>query len=410
MKRNSINIALFVETPLPPVSRANIRLYRLGLSLVKKGFNVHMIVPSFYLHKRKNLFFSDIATHQYPGLAAFLYSKIRLVARTIHLFLSVLHALVLHKRVRIYAVHGWNPLAGFAAVITGKIIGCPIFIDFTDFYSDIARFENPFLVPVFQKLERFVLFNSTKVVVVSDEMKNVLTKMGVPDEKIHIIPDGTDIEMFNPNIDCSELRSRYNLYNCPVIIFHGDIKPWDGLDILLHAFALVLKHVPNTKLFIIGNGSPHSFKVKKLARDLKINSSVVFTGWINYNQVREFLAIADVGVMPLRSTLETNCYLSFKLFEYCAMGKPVIVSDVKAISKIIKKHNNGILVKPGDIESLTKELLTILTNRNMARVLGKNGRKLVEEKYNWDTIMNEEAKLYEGLDLEVDKYRNPNFQ
>ena len=390
------SVALFVETPLPPVSRANLRLYNLGLSLVKKGYDVHMIVPSFHPHRRVSLVYSGIHVHQYPGFAAFLYSKARLIVRSLHLFLSVIYTLLVHKKERIRAVHGWNPLAGLAATISGKLIGCSVFIDFTDFYSDIAKTDSPLMVPFFRLIERFILSSAEGVVVVSNTMKEIVAQSyGIPREKIYIISDGTDAKMFNPKVTGTNVRSLYKLDDSPVLIYHGDIKPPDGVDILLNAFKRVLVTIPNAKLLILGGGGTYFEGLKVLVKNLGLESSVIFAGWVSHQAVPEYIAAADVGVLPLRATLNHNCYVSFKLFEYWGIGKPVVVSKVRAISEIVKESVNGILVQPEDEADLAKGLLFLLKHPEKAKMIGQRGRKLVENKYDWIRLMEKEAELYE---------------
>lgn len=391
-------VILFVETPLPPISRANLRLYNLGLSLVKKGYDVHMVVPSLHPNKRKNLIYYGIHIHQYPGFAAFLYSKARLIVRSIHLFLSILYALKINKRIKASVMHGWNPLAGLAATISGKLVKRLIFIDFTDFYSDIAKTDSPLMVPFFRFIEYFILSSANSVIVVSNVMKEtVAITYGIPKEKIHIIPDGTDASMFNPNVTGERIRNLYKLNGSRVLIYHGDIKPPDGVDILLHAFKKVLTNIPTAKLLILGGGGTYFEGLKKLVKNLGLNPFVIFTGWVPHQVVPEFIAAADVGVLPLRATLNHECYVSFKLFEYWGVGKPVVVSKVRAISEIVKENVNGVIVQPEDEADLAKGLIFLLSQHETAKILGMNGRKLVETRYNWIKLMGKEAEIYDKI-------------
>lgn len=392
------SVALFVETPLPPVSRANLRLYNLGLSLVKRGYDVHMIAPSFHPHRRVSLVYSGIQVHQYPGFAAFLYSRARLIVRALHLFLSVSYALLIHKKEKIHAVHGWNPLAGLAATVSGKLIGCPVFIDFTDFYSDIAKTDSPLMAPFFRLTERFILSSAKRVIVVSSIMKEMVAQCyRIPKEKILVVSDGTDATMFNPKVTGTKVRSLYKLDESPVLIYHGDIKPPDGVDILLSAFRRVLATMPNAKLLILGGGGTYFEGLKEFVKNLGLDSSVIFTGWVPHQVVPEFIAATDVGVLPLRATLNHNCYVSFKLFEYWGVGKPIVVSKVKAISEIVKERVNGILVQPEDEADLARGLLFLLKHPEEAKVIGQNGRKLVEDDYNWANLMEKEAEIYDWI-------------
>jgi glycosyltransferase involved in cell wall biosynthesis len=311
--------------------------------------------------------------------------------------MSIIVLVGLHKREHLQVIHAWHPLAGLAAVLAGKLTGVRVFLDWTDFYSDIVRHESILLTPVAKAIEHFILGNCDRIFTVSNEMKKALVGIGASSDRIFVIPDGVDPTMFNPEIDSLMIRKRYCLDDSPTIIFHGDVKPIDGVDVLVKAFALVLKHLPNAKLFIVGGGTKYFSEVIQLVKTLGVEHSVIFTGWIPHQSVPEYIALADVGAMPLRSTLETNCYLSFKLFEYWAMGKPVVVSRVKAISNIVKDGVNGTLVESEDVNGLTEALLGILSDGDKAMRMGDNARAMIEGSYNWDSLMEQEAKSYEDL-------------
>src|SRR3989344_2708217 len=140
---NKTIVLLVVETTIPPVSRANVRLYQLGIKLMKQqGFHVHMITPSSWPWTRKSAGLDQIIMNQYWGCSALIYSRIRVFVRAWHFIATILSILYLswyfkkHHNNTIQVVHAWNPLAGIASTIGGKLIGAKIFVDFTDFYSD----------------------------------------------------------------------------------------------------------------------------------------------------------------------------------------------------------------------------------------------------------------------------------
>jgi len=390
-----MNVALLVEAPFPPVSRANLRLYKLSLALARKGYRVYMVSPSFYPHRRVDGSGSEIHVVQHLGLGVFLYSSfIRLPVVFVHLVTSVAALVSLHKKVKLQVIHAWHPVAGLAAVLAGKLTKTKVFLDWTDFYSDIVRHESPLLMPVAQFIEHIIIKNCEKIFTVSNEMKKALIEIGALKDKVYVIPDGVDPRMFNLKIDGSMVRRKHGLSDSPTIVFHGDVKPIDGVDALIKAFVLILRQMPNAKLLIVGGGRKYFREVVRLAKKLGVDQSVIFTGWVPHEKVPEYIAVADVCVIPLRSTLETNCYLSFKLFEYWAMGKPVVVSRVSAISKIVRDGVNGVIVEPGNVEGLAEALLAVLNDHDKAETMGRNGRKLVESKYDWESLMEREAKLY----------------
>jgi len=393
-----INIALVVEAPFPPIARANLRMYRLYLNLTRKGYRVSMVSPSFTPFSRYEGVYRGVNVSQYIGLASLLYmSIIRFFVALFHIVSAIYFLIRYSKNNDIRVIHAWHPLAGISSVIAAKITGRKVFLDWTDLYSEIVRHESSIMFPVAQWIEGFIAKNADLILTVSEKMKSIVVGFGASVDKVFVIPDGVDDEMFNPTIDGAELRNKLNLGDCPIAIFHGDIKFIDGVDILIRAFSLVLKELPNSKLLIVGGGRGYFSEVKKLSKDLGIKSSIIFMDWVPHRDIPKIIAAADVGVIPLRATLQTNSYLSFKIFEYWAMGKPVIVSNLISISTIAKNNINGLLVEPENIEKFAKALHTIFSNKEKGKILGKNGRIFVEKNYSWNTIMEQEALYYEKV-------------
>jgi len=396
-----LNVLLIPETKLPPVSRANLRLFNLGKVLLKKGCAVHMVVPSEWPHKLESKKFNGIFIHQFPGFNSLMYSKIRIFVRFYHLLATIAYSLVLHSKFDFDVIHSWHPLASFASVYIGKIIKRPVFTDYTDFYSDIAKYDSPLMVYFFNYIEKKGWEMSTKIVVVSEEMKRILLER-IPDKtfmnKIFVVPDGVNAEMFNPNIDGSKVRNKLNLDNCPVCIYHGDVKYFDGVDILIRAFKKVTEEIPNAKLLILGGKGPYFNKnIIPLIKKLDVEQSIILIDWVDHKEVPEYISASDIGVMSLRDSLNNNTFYSFKLFEYWGMGKPVVVTNLKTISTIVKNKVNGMLVQPEDVDGFSNALIYLLSNPEEAKMMGSKGRELVETEFNWDSLMEKEAKLYEAI-------------
>ena len=392
------SVALVVESSFPPVSRANLRLYRLSLVLIKKRLRVFIVSPGNNLVSTKQWTNADLTVVQHPGLNYALYrDRFRLIVRFLHLCAGILTLVRLRRRTGLSVIHAWHPIASLEAIFAGMITRTSVVVDWTDFYSDIAKHESPALVPFFRLIEPFILSHAVLINTVSDEMAQALVDIGAKRDKIRVIPDGVDTSLFNPGVDGAEIRERYNLANSPTVIFHGDIKPIDGVDLLVSAFKKVSLRIPSAKLLIVGGGGAYFEFLKNLVDRSNLGSSIVFTGWVLHAEIPKYLAAANLGVMPLLSTLETNSYLSFKLFEYWGMGKPVVVSKVRAISRLVENCDGGVLVSPGDIGGFADSICQLLEDPKRGRSMGARGRSLVESKFDWNLIMSEEANLYESL-------------
>ena len=388
-------VILLAEVTMPPLSRANLRIVKLAEALTRVGYPVTMVTPSYTPFSRKSYWQGGFHLNQFWGYCKYMYSSIRPVVRLWHLIGTI--ASIIYLRVRffnVFVIHAWNPLSGIAGAIAGRILKVPVYIDFTDFYSDIAITDSPSMVGILKYIENAVLRSAAKVFVVSGRMREELQKWGIEKDKIFIVPDGTDANMFNPSISGEAVRARYGLQKSPVIIYHGDIKEPDGVDLLYRAFVKIRERVPGTKLMIVGGGEGYFRNIVKLGKDLGIHSDIIYTEWIPHKNVPEHIAATTVGAMPMRATLNHECYLSFKLFEYWGMGKPVVVTRLQALSEIVVNGYNGLICEPEDIGGMVNAYCNLLKNPEKAKQLGANGRKLVEERFNWEKLMVLEAQTY----------------
>jgi glycosyltransferase involved in cell wall biosynthesis len=397
-------VAIIVETTIPPVSRANLRMYWLAKGiLAEKKALVNMIAPSRDLSSRRSYFTEWIWMNQFPGFGKALYGTFRLPVRLWHFLASIVSIVILeywYRRARargFCAIHAWNPLAGMAAVAAGAIIRRPVFLDFTDFYSDIARTDMPLLSKPLVWLENLVLGRARKVFVVSQEMReHLVTKKGLPPEKVVVVPDGTDAGTFKPGLDGAAVRRKLGLPDeTPLLVFHGDIKHDDGVDILLRALAEVVKTRPDARLLILGGGGPYfDSAIRPLIAKLGLAQNVVTPGWIPHQEVPAYLNACDIGAMTMRATLNHDNYLSFKLFEYWGCGLPVVVTRLRAIGRIVKDGESGLVCPSEDVTAYAAAFLRLIEDRDAARRMGAAGRALVERDFDWRAIMRREAAEY----------------
>lgn len=211
-----------------------------------------------------------------------------------------------------------------------------------------------------------------------------------------MVPDGTDSERFRPDIDASSVREKLDVpENAPLLVFHGDIKNDDGVDVLCRALALVLEKRPDARLLILGGGGPYfDGVIKPLIDELGVGRAVIRPGWIPHDDVPVWLNACDIGAMTMRATLNHDHYLSFKLFEYWACGKPVVCTRLKAIGEIVKHGENGLVVDNEDHVGFAEAFLELINDPEAAGHMGRAGRELVEREYDWREIMKKECLLY----------------
>lgn len=218
----------------------------------------------------------------------------------------------------------------------------------------------------------------------ADEVRETLD---VEQEKLIVIPNAVDLATFNPNIDGRTIRDKYQIHE-PVILFAGRLWYVKGLHVLLLAFKKLLEDHPTVKLMIIGDGLIRN-ELLQITRRLKIDDNVLFIGAVPYRDMPLYIAACDVFVLP--SVFEGQ---GIAALEAMSCGKPIVATAAGGLPEVVRDGENGFLVKPYDVEALTKALKTLIENEELRKKIGFRGREIVEEKYNWHDIADKILETY----------------
>ena len=239
-----------------------------------------------------------------------------------------------------------------------------------------------------EEIEFLNLNSADLIVVVSQAMKNELMFRGINDDKILVNPNGVDPDRYSLNVDGSGVLRQYHLDGKIVIGFIGTFGKWHGAEILTEAFGKLLHKYPEyqgrVKLFMIGDGITMPL-VKETVDKFAIKENCVLTGLIPQEEGPKYLAACDVLVASHKPNPDGTPFFGSptKLFEYMAMGKGIVASDLDQIGEVLKHDHTAWLVKPGDIESLMIGLKTLIDDGTRRQRLGRAARQEVVTKYTW---------------------------
>jgi phosphatidyl-myo-inositol dimannoside synthase len=213
--------------------------------------------------------------------------------------------------------------------------------------------------------------------------------------ELHRLAPGVDTDAYHPEVDGSAVRERYGLGDRPVIVCVSRLVPRKGQDALIRALPTVLRRVPDAALLLV-SGGPDRDRLRRLAADLPVH----FTGSVPWAELPAHYAAGDVYAMPCRTRrggLDVEG-LGIVFLEASATGLPVVVGDSGGAPDAVRDGETGYLVDGRDIGTIADRLVTLLTDRDLARRMGRAGRAWVEAEWRWDTQADRMAALLAGAD------------
>jgi glycosyltransferase involved in cell wall biosynthesis len=239
---------------------------------------------------------------------------------------------------------------GLAAVLLGKILGVPVTVS--------ARGTDINLYPSFRLIRpmiRWTLSQADRVIAVSGALKEVMVRLGVDPDKIRVIPNGVNAELFHL-MDRDEAKRKLNLPpEVPLLVSVGALIRPKGHLTLIRAFARIAPRHPELKLYILGEG-PLRSELVSLVRELKLQDRVLLPGKRPNDELPQWFNTAEVSVLTSEREGWPNV-----LTESLACGTPVVATRVGGVPEILHSLQLGIVVDQtvdGVADGLERALLT----------------------------------------------------
>lgn len=233
-------------------------------------------------------------------------------------------------------------------------------------------------------LDRWSLKCFDRVVVVSEIVGETLRRSGIPAEKLRLISNGVEIERFR---DAQPTLAReVAAVDQPIIGFVGRLVPDKGGETLLRAAQNVLRGGRKAKVAIVGEG-PARQQWESLASNLGIRDQVVFTG--ARTDMPGIYSSFHMLVLPSLCEAMPMC-----LLEAMAARKPVIATNVGAVSKIVDPDYTGLLIEPGDVKGLSAAITRLLDAPKLAHWMGENGYNRSKEHFSAEAMARQYLDVY----------------
>jgi glycosyltransferase involved in cell wall biosynthesis len=215
---------------------------------------------------------------------------------------------------------------------------------------------------------------------------------GVPPERVEIVANGADTELFAPRDRAAAAHSLGIDPDDEVVLFVGLLAWWNDFPTVIEAFAQVVSRRPRALLVFVGDGDERE-AIERLVRERGIEDRVVWAGFVaDRALVATYVAASRVCLSPGSAKLAIG--RPMKLAEYLAAGRAVVGSDIPGIAEMLADTGGGIAVAPHDPPAMAGALYDLLADPEAADALAAASRPAIVERYSWRSIASRVAAIF----------------
>jgi glycosyltransferase involved in cell wall biosynthesis len=295
---------------------------------------------------------------------------------------------VMHQNLPSILVVRDIPLA-MTGIWLGRKFGVPVVLDMAENYpAALIAYQNPAYKPFLicdaylpRAYERAVVKSVDHILVVAEEQIERLSKLGVSEEKVSLIRNTPDLTSFTKfsrevRIPVKKLAAIY-----PCCLYIGKIDIHRGVELMIRGLPEVLKSYPKAGLVLVGDGKEKA-SLEKLVWTLGLQDHVIFTGWINHSQLPAYIRASTICCIPHLKSEHTDTTIPNKLFDYMALGKAIVTSNLSPVKRIVENVGCGQTFESGDGRDFARVFVKVISGGKKAQ-MGQRGMEAVMRDFNW---------------------------
>ena len=309
----------------------------------------------------------------------------------------------LARELRPDVIHAHSPvLNAIPAIRVGRRLGIPVVYEIRAFWEDAAvdhgtTSEGSLRYRATRARETWAIKRVDHVFTICEGLRRDIVARGVPETKVTVIPNAVDVEGFQLSGAADEtLKAKLGLQGKTVLGFVGSFYAYEGLDLLLDAFAAMHAGQPDLRVLLVGGG-PQDANLKAQAQRLGIADKVVFTGRVPHSEVSRYYDLIDLLAYPRHSMRLTELVTPLKPLEAMAQGRIFVASDVGGHKELIRDGETGRLFAAGQVPALVATLNDMLAHRDRWPAMRTAGRHFVEDVRNWKNSVANYKAVYGRL-------------
>lgn len=317
------------------------------------------------------------------------------------------------ERVKPDILHAHSPVLNvIPALRVGRRSGIPVVYEVRAFWEDAAvdhgtNREWGLRYRATRALETWAMRRADYVTTICDGLRMDIHARGISSERLSVIPNAVDPSSFPADpVPDSELKAQLGLTDFTIVGFIGSFYAYEGLDLLLKAFPVMLERMPRMRLLLVGGG-PEEIALKNLARSLGVADKVIFTGRVSHDEVHRYYSIVDLFTYPRHSMRLTELVTPLKPLEAMAQTRLVVASNVGGHRELIRDGQTGMLFTAGNLVSLADTVMAILADPVKGRRISQQGRLFIEQERNWKSSVQRYQPVFERLHLRAGLAHSP---
>lgn len=361
--------------------------------LQKKGNKVLIIFQGEKYSEFKKDDFYIITAPNWGHMGSFsIYSLLKL-------FPILIKLVKICKKYQIDLIHERSGLPRGIGIIAARILKIKSVTEINSPFIEEHEIKRDLLFRIWRKL----MFQLTNLIITQTPiLKKILCK-DIRADKIQIISNGVDPKLFTSTISGEFIRDKYNIQKDTIlIVFVGAFHPWHGVKQIITIAEMMKKEKMNVKFLMVGKG-PLFSTIKDNIYKKNLNNDVFLAGAVNYSEIPKHIASADIAIAPFyiydyKPMVKYGFWwCPVKLFEYLAMGKPIISISAGVIPKIVPHNQAGLLSPPNDFNQLIVNLKNLIHSKELRQKMGTYGREFVVKNFSWTSLASEINKIYTNL-------------
>ena len=273
---------------------------------------------------------------------------------------------------------------GWAGAIVSLLKRRPLVLDIRDIWPEsigaVGAISSQAVLAALGVLERAMYVRAAHIVTVGEGYRQRLIARGVPAERISIVTNGVDAEIFHPQPGGEEIRSRYGLGAAFVCIYAGTIGMACGLEVVLAAAEMLrLQGRQDIRFLLVGDGAERH-ALQQRCRSLGLDN-VTFAGRQDRRDVPRFLAAADAVLVHLKRREAFRTVLPSKIFEAASMAKPIILGVEGCAAELVRAAGAGLCITPEDPQGLLDAIETLAGDPPGRQAMGQAGHDYVTRHF-----------------------------